>query len=310
MNAPQLIVMAAGIGSRYGGIKQIEPIGPNQEIILDYSIYDALRAGFDRVIFVISKEIELEFRKKIEPSITQTCEVVFVTQKLENIPLNIDLHPARLKPWGTAHAVLSCKKFIDSPFAVINADDFYGRNAYELLYKFLSQESSERMETQYCMIGYTLENTLTKHGPVARGICDVDKEGWLRSVHERTRIKRFGDLLKYNENGKEWVTIPAKSIVSMNMWGFTTHIFSELQDQFIFFLKDNEGNLQDAEFFLPEVVNNLLFENKVNVKVLPTNDKWYGITYKPDKTRIKKAILKYIRQGLYPDYLWEIPDGT
>lgn len=310
MNTPQLIVMAAGIGSRYGGLKQIDPIGPNQETILDYSIFDAMRAGFNNVIFVISKEIEPNFRRKIELTIGKYCEVTYVYQALENIPPEFSLPYYRKKPWGTAHAVLSCKNLVDSSFAVINADDYYGPSTYVRLYNFLSQRADDEDKPRYCIVGYILENTLTEHGTVARGICDVDENGWLRSIRERIRIKRFGSDVKYTENGKIWITIPGDSIASMNMWGFTPHIFSELDDRFFLFLQDNRGNLLDVEFFLPEVVNELLLENKASVQVLNTDENWYGITYKSDKPVVKEAIRNYIRGGIYPANLWELADGN
>lgn len=309
MNTPQLIVLAAGIGSRYGGLKQIEPLGPNRETILDYSIFDAIRAGFKRVIFVINKDIETEFRLKVEPSIGRYCEVAYVYQSLDNIPTGFVIPKGRIKPWGTAHALLSCKGLVDSPFAVINADDFYGRSAYESIYNFLSQSPKQAKEAQYCMVGYTLNNTLSEHGTVARGICDVGKNGLLRSVRELTRIKRFGSLVKHTEDGENWITIPGDSIVSMNMWGFTPRILLELEDLFISFLKASKDNPLDAEFYLPEAVNQQLRMDKASVNVLHTVDRWFGITYKPDKHVIKEEINGYIEEGVYPANLWEQADG-
>ena len=310
MNTPQLIVLAAGIGSRYGGLKQIEPLGPNRETILDYSIFDAIRAGFKRVIFVINKDIETEFRLKVEPTVGRCCEVAYVYQSLENIPTGFVIPKGRIKPWGTAHAVLSCKGLVDSPFAVINADDFYGRSAYESIYNFLCQSPQETKEAQYCMVGYILTNTLSEHGTVARGICSVGKNGLLLSVRELTGIKRFGSLVKHTEDGENWITIPGDSIVSMNMWGFTPRTLLELEKLFIPFLKASKDNLLDAEFYLPEAVNQLLRMNKASVKVLHTVDRWFGITYKPDKHVIKEAINGYIEEGIYPANLWEQVDGN
>ena len=304
MNQPDLIVMAAGIGSRYGGLKQIEPIGPNGEIILDYSIYDALRAGFSKVVFVINREIELDFRKRIESTIEPRCHVEYVFQELDDIPAGITPPALRTKPWGTAHAVLSCRSRIHNPFAVVNADDFYGRTAYQALYSFLCDNNLQLEDFRFCMAGYILENTLTEHGSVARGVCEVDQAGYLEVVQERTHVEKIGQVIKYSEDGNVWHTLPGNSVVSMNMWGFTPIFFNELEERFSQFLISNQANLLQAEFFLPHIVNDLLQECKATVKVLPVEDQWYGMTYKADKPRIQKAVSNLIKLGEYPLILW------
>ncbi len=304
MEQPALIVMAAGLGSRYGGFKQIEPVGPNGEIILDYSIYDALTAGFQKIIFVIRKEIEQDFRNRIERSIAPHCETLYVFQELDNLPAGIFVSTHRTKPWGTAHAVMSCKNLIENPFAVINADDFYGRTAFQSLGNFLINEDIFNNSHRFCMVGYRLNNTLTDYGYVARGICDVDHSGYLLAVHELTHIEKFGNSVRYIDETGNWSSISGDSVVSMNMWGFTPSLFFELEKRFSQFINKYQNYLQEAEFFLPDVVNDLLIEKKTTVQVFETNEQWFGITYKPDKARLVSAVLDLINQGIYPETLW------
>jgi NDP-sugar pyrophosphorylase family protein len=304
MSDPDLIVMAAGIGSRYGGLKQIEPIGPDGEIILDYSIYDAKRAGFGKVVFVINKEIKAEFQARIDQTIGQQCEIAYVLQDLEYLPLGVGIPEGRQKPWGTAHAVMSCQHLVDTPFAVINADDFYGRTSFQMLSDYLRSAQDQDEVYDFCMVGYNLNNTLTDYGYVARGVCTMDRDGYLKEVHERTRIEKFNGEVKYTENGKTWIDIAGDSLVSMNMWGFTPVIFKELDRKFVQFLHEKQENLINAEYFLPDVVNQLLEEKKAMVKVLPTQERWFGITYKDDKFRVKKAVRELIVGGIYPESLW------
>lgn len=305
MSDPDLIVMAAGIGSRYGGLKQVEPIGPGGEIILDYSIYDASQAGFERITFVINKEIERAFRERIDQTIGQHCETDYIFQELDDLPGGFDVPQGRQKPWGTAHAVLSCKNLINRPFAVINADDFYGRTAFQVLGRYLQQARDRKNRYNFCMVAYDLRNTLTEHGHVARGVCSVDQDGYLITIRERTRIKKFNGNVKYTENGETWIDIPGESLVSLNLWGFTPVMFAELEERFAHFLAENRESILSAEYFLPDVVNQLLEENKTTVKVLRTRERWFGVTYQEDKIRVKNAVQELIEQGVYPKKLWE-----
>jgi len=305
MLKPTLIVLAAGIGSRYGGLKQIDPVGPNGEIILDYSIYDALEAGFGQVVFVLSAAIEEAFRDRVGRTIEGHCETTYVIQELEDLPQGFAVPPGRQKPWGTAHATWACRNAVSTPFAVINADDFYGRSAYEALSKHLGNAQDRDGVSDYCMVGYMLENTLTEHGHVARGVCTVDQDGYLVEIHERTRIEKFGQVTRYTEDGENWVKIPLASPVSMNAWGFTPSLFYELEPTFHHFLLENRDNIQKAEFLLPEVVGELLQEGRVTVKVLPADNRWFGVTYQQDMPWVKQQVRNLIRRGVYPEVLWE-----
>ncbi len=305
MITPTLIVMAAGMGSRYGGLKQIDPVGPHGEVIIDYSVYDALQAGFGKVVFVIKPEIEAEFRATIGKHVEPRCETVYVYQSLNELPPGFSAPPERGKPWGTAHATYSCRDAIDGPFAVINADDFYGQTSYQLLADYLRDAEDTERYYDYCMVGFTLEKTLTDHGYVSRGICRVDDEGYLIDVRERTHIEAFDDGVKYTEDGERWVDIPAGSIASMNMWGFTPSLFDELTRRFATFLQNNQDNLERAEYFLPNVVGDLVKEDLARVRVLETDARWFGVTYQEDRAWVKRAIRTLIDQGVYPERLWE-----
>jgi dTDP-glucose pyrophosphorylase len=305
VSRPALIVMAAGIGSRYGGLKQIEPVGPQGEIILDYSIYDARRAGFGKIVFVIKREIEAAFRTRINQTIGKHCETIFVNQELDNIPEGFGIPAGRRKPWGTAHAVLSCRDVVDGPFAVINADDYYGRTAFESLCTYLNTSRNQDRVYSFCMVGYLLENTLTDHGHVARGVCEIDQGGYLLEVRERTRIEKRDGSVMYSEDGDRWIEIPGDSVVSMNTWGFTPEIFPELENRFIHFLNRTKSDLSKKEYFLPDVVNQLLEEEKAVVKVLPSQEHWFGVTYKEDMEWVKQAMHKMIEDGIYPEGIWD-----
>lgn len=302
--APALVVMAAGIGSRYGGIKQIDPIGPNGEIIIDYSVYDALRAGFGKVIFVIRKDIEEAFREKIGREVEGRVDTEYVFQDINNVPVGFTVPADRKKPWGTGHAVLSCIDVIDRPFAAINADDFYGAGAFEVLAGYLQNASDRDGLYDYSMVGYTLSNTLSEHGSVSRGVCEVTPGGCLKEVVERVRIEKEGHGAKYTEDGEYWLSLTGDELVSMNFWGFTPSFVQELNDRFPRFLAENAGNILKAEFFLPSVVNTLLKEGKAQVKVLPTGEKWYGITNPADRASVQAALRGLVDQGLYPQNLW------
>jgi dTDP-glucose pyrophosphorylase len=304
MSGPALIVMAAGIGSRYGGLKQIEPYGPNGEIILDYSIYDAKRSGFGKIIFVISREIESVFRKRIDQTIGRFCETAYVYQELDNLPTGFKVPTDRVKPWGTGHAVLSCKHVVESSFAVINADDFYGRSAFKSLAAYLAQTEGKGLPFDYCMVGYQLKNTLTDHGYVSRGICIVDPQGQLEEVRERTHIQKINGQIKYLEKENKWVEIPEHSVTSMNTWGFTPQIFEQLDARFVEFLIKNQEEQATAEFFLPEVINDLLREKRASVKVLSTRERWFGVTYREDAIEVISALQSMVEKGIYPENLW------
>jgi choline kinase len=302
---PTLIVMAAGLGSRYGGIKQIEPVGPHGATLLDYAVFDALRAGFGKVVFVISEAIEAPFRERFGATVEPHCDVAYVIQRLSDIPPGFVVPPERRKPWGTGQAVLSCRDKVAGPFAVINADDFYGRAAFEALAGYLSRAEDQGGVCDYCMVGYVLENTITEHGHVSRGVCTVDDDGFLVHIRERTHIERHGGAVAYTEDGVTWINIPARATVSMNIWGFTLSLFGELQRRFPVFLRDNAQNLLKAEFFLPNIVGDLVQEKKARVRVLASDAQWFGVTYKEDRPRVEQAIRALIEQGVYPENLWQ-----
>ncbi len=300
-----LIVMAAGLGSRYGGIKQIEPVGPHGATLLDYAVYDALRAGFGKVVFVLNEAIAASFEERFGTTIARHCEVAYVIQRLTDIPVEFAVPPERKKPWGTGHAVLSCKRVVDGPFAVINADDFYGHAAFETLAGYLTHAEDQNGFYNYCMVGYTLEHTITEHGHVSRGICEVDADGYLMHIRERIHIERRGAAIAYTEDGATWITLPNNTIVSMNIWGFTPSLFAELEQRFPIFLRDNVSALAKVEFFLPNIVGDLVQEERARVKVLHSDAQWFGVTYKEDRPRVQQAIRALIAQGIYPENLWQ-----
>jgi NDP-sugar pyrophosphorylase family protein len=302
---PMLIVMAAGLGSRYGGIKQIEPVGPHGATLLDYAVFDALRAGFDKVVFVISEAIEGPFRERFGATIEQHCDVAYVIQRLSDVPPGFVLPPERQKPWGTGQAVLSCRDEVTGSFAVINADDFYGCAAFETLAGYLAHAEDKDGFYDYCMVGYVLENTITEYGHVSRGVCTVDDDGFLVHIRERTHIERRGGAVVYTEDGATWINIPARATVSMNIWGFTPSLFGKLQRRFPLFLRENAQNLLKAEFFLPNIVGDLVQEKKARVRVLTSDAQWFGVTYKEDRPRVEQAIRALIEQDVYPEDLWQ-----
>lgn len=304
MAKPILVVMAAGMGNRYGGLKQIDPMGPNGEIIMDYSIYDALKAGFGKIVFVIKKDIEDVFRNIIGSRIEKIVDTEYVYQRIEDIPDGFTVPADRIKPWGTAHAVMSCRNVVDRPFAVINADDFYGRQSFQVLYDYLENADDKAKPYQYCVVGFRVENTLTENGYVSRGVCTTGADGRLLSIQERTRIRKFGNSAEYTEDGEHWDEIPAGSMVSMNTWGFTPGFFHELNEQFPLFLQFSAQNILKAEFFLPSVVDILISQGKANVKVLPSDERWYGVTYQEDKPVVRQALKDMIHSGTYPGNLW------
>ncbi|WP_349668384.1 sugar phosphate nucleotidyltransferase [Lacrimispora sp.] len=303
---PVLVIMAAGMGSRYGGLKQIDSIDAYGNKIIDYSIFDAVQAGFETVVFIIKKAIEKEFRENIGDRIAAHVNVEYVYQELDHLPAGYQVPEGRVKPWGTGHAILCCQDVIDGPFAVINADDYYGKSAFVSIYNQLS-EISDSEKYQYTMVGYRLYNTLTENGHVARGVCTISEDGKLADIHERTRIEKQGDKAKFTEDdGKTWTELGEDTVVSMNMWGFTKSIIKELDERFAVFLdKELPGNPLKCEYFLPFVVDELLKEYKAEVTVLKSVDRWYGVTYKEDKETVVNAIRELKKTGIYPERLWE-----
>ncbi len=307
MKKPTLVVMAAGMGSRYGGLKQIDPVGRHGEIIIDYSLFDAMEAGFERVVFVINHHIEQDFRAAIGDRIAQHMQVDYVFQELDaKLPTGYVPPSERKKPWGTAHAILCCEDILDGPFAVINSDDYYGKHAFKTLYDRLVTLEDRPERYQYCMVGFLLDNTLTDHGSVARGVCEVDASGRLCNVNERTYIVRTPDGPAYSEDGGATLTrLSADNLVSMNMWGFTPSILSEFRAAFPGFLKNTvPGNPEKAEIYIPVEVGRLLREGKADVEVLSSPDRWYGVTYRDDKPGVMAAMAAMTDAGLYPDKLF------
>lgn len=306
MKKPILVIMAAGMGSRYGGLKQIDPVDQQGHIIMDFSIYDARRAGFEKVVFIIKEENEKEFREAIGSRVEQYMETAYAFQRISDIPEGFAVPEGRKKPWGTAHAVLCAAGEIDGPFAVINADDYYGRDAFDKIYGYLSSHVDDE-KYRYTMVGYELQNTVTDNGHVARGICRINAAGELEAVVERTRIeKREGGIAFTEDDGATWEPIAGETLVSMNMWGFTRSILDEIRAGFPAFLeKGLQENPLKCEYFLPSVVSGLLEKNKASVAVLSSADKWYGVTYKEDKPTVVEAMRKLKEDGFYPDNLWE-----
>ncbi len=306
MEKPVLVIMAAGRGSRYGGLKQIDPVDDEGHIIMDFSMFDARKAGFEKVVFIIKKENEKDFRESVGDRISKYMEVSYVFQDVNDIPDGYAVPEGRTKPWGTGHAILSCRDVVDSSFAVINADDYYGAEAFKLIYDYLAAHGDDE-KYRYTMVGYKLGNTVTDNGHVARGICDMNECGELVAIHERTRIeKRNGGIAYTEDDGETWIPVSEDTIVSMNMWGFTNSILKELKDRFPSFLdRGLEENPVKCEYFLPAVVSGLLEEDKATVAVLASADKWYGMTYKEDKPVVAAAIQKMKDEGVYPKNLWE-----
>ncbi len=299
-----LVIMAAGMGSRFGGgIKQLEHVGPNGEIIMDYSIYDAKQAGFNKVVFVIRKDIEKAFHEIIGDQVSKQIEVEYVYQELDALPDGYTCPAERSKPWGTGHAVLSCLGAVKEPFVVINADDYYGKEAFVSIHEFLVKAAEKGSKGEYCMAGFVMGNTLSDNGIVTRGLCKVDAAGNLLDVEEMYAIERKGDVATAKNGAGEPVELALNNAVSMNMWGFTPDFLDALKDGFVDFLKDNSENPK-AEYMLPEVVGALLREKKASVKVLPTNDKWFGVTYKEDKEKVVRSLQELIDKGQYPASLY------
>lgn len=301
---PTLLLLAAGMGSRYGGLKQLDGLGPNGETIMDYSIYDAIKAGFGKIVFVIRKDFEDDFRQKVLSKYEGHIPAEVCFQAMDKLPEGFTVPEGRQKPWGTNHAVMMAKGLIHEPFCVINCDDFYNRDAYMVMGKFLS-ELPEGSKNRYSMVGFRVGNTLSENGTVARGICSKDNEGHLTEVVERTEIMRVDGKVCYKDEEGKWVAVEDNTPVSMNMWGFTPDYFEYSDEYFKEFLSDakNMENLK-AEFFIPLVVNNLIHEGTATVKVLDTTSKWFGVTYAADRQATVDRIQKLIEEGVYPNQLF------
>ena len=303
---PILVVMAAGMGSRYGGLKQIDPVGSHGEAILDYSLFDAHEAGFETAVIIIKEAIRQDFMDTVGKRLEKCpMEIRYAYQEIDKIPAGCAVPECRKKPWGTGHAVLCAAEVIgNAPFAVINSDDYYGKSAFKSIYEALCKAKDTDVY-DYCMVGYELGKTVTDNGSVARGVCTTDENGYLTDIHERTRIEVQGDAIRYTEDGENWVELAPDTIVSMNTWGFTPGFLGELKSKFAVFMQEAmPKNPEKAEFFLPFAVAELLEEGKAKAKVLRSADKWYGITYAADKPQVVAALKAMADEGKYPDSLW------
>ena len=297
---PTLVVLAAGMGSRYGGLKQVDPVGPSGEAILDYSVFDAIRGGFGKVVFVIRRDFEAEFREKVGRKYEGMVEVDYCHQDLSDLPAPFSVPDGRTKPWGTAHATRAARNVVREPFAVINADDFYGRDAMAKLGSYLSVVDPASLH--FAMVGYRLDLTLSENGSVARGICDVTEDGLLRGVTEMTKLVKAGDVAENREDGAQAVMVPLDSRVSMNCWGFTPRIFVELEARFSRFLSAH-GSEMKSEWYIPFVVDELIREGLADCRVLPTDSSWFGVTYREDRPHVVEAIRRLVDGGEYPERL-------
>ena len=307
MKKPVLVVMAAGMGSRYGGLKQVDPVGNHNQLIIDYSIYDARRAGFETVVFVIKHEIEDTFKAAIGDRLSKVINVKYAYQQLDDLPEGYSVPEERVKPWGTAHAILAARKVVDGPFAVVNADDYYGPEGFKKIYDYLESHPDQPGCYEFAMVGYLLGNTVTENGHVARGICEEDSENYLTRVTERTRIEKDGADARFTEDdGATWTHLSGNTIVSMNLWGYTPGFLKELEARFPAFLdKALVENPIKGEFFLPLAVSQLIGEKKATVTVLTSPDKWYGVTYAADKPAVVAALRRMTDEGKYPNGLWK-----
>lgn len=302
MKKPILVVMAAGIGSRFGGLKQMTPFGLHGESLIDYSLYDALRAGFSRVIFIVNQKIKDDFHQMVGRHVEEKMEVRYVMQELTALPKGFSLPEGRVKPWGTAHAILCCQPYIDAPFCAINGDDFYGQHAFEQIFNFLN---SKPQSDEYAMVGFEIQNTLSESGSVSRGECFVNAQSYLENVIERTHIIKTMDGPLYTLDGINYTRMPGDSIVSMNMWGFSPEFVGEIEHRFIRFLESTiETNPLKSEYYLPTVVGELLTEKKISVKVLTSKDRWFGVTNASDRPMVENALAELTKDGVYPDGLW------
>lgn len=299
---PSLVVMAAGVGSRYGGLKQIEPVGPSGEIMLDYSVFDAIRAGFGKVVFIIRHDIEQDFKSAIGSHFDDRIAVEYAFQEKDaHLPPGFSVEPDRQKPWGTGHAILCVKDVVQEPFGVINADDFYGRISYQTLADYLKSQANT--STDYAMVGFTLSNTLSDHGHVTRGICEVDSNNMLTGVKERFKIEKISSGARFEDEQGNWVDLQGNETASMNMFGFTPALFSDLERKFPGFLESARDNPK-SEFLMPAIADELIREKRATLKVLKTPEKWFGVTYKEDKPIVAAGIRELVDEGIYPKKLW------
>jgi NDP-sugar pyrophosphorylase family protein len=300
---PTLVILAAGMGSRYGGLKQVDPVGPSGETIMDYSVYDAVRAGFDRVVFVIRREFEAVFRQTIGAKYAGAVAVDYAFQAMDDLPIGYRMPDGRTKPWGTAHAIRAARKVVTAPFAAINADDFYGRDAFQRLAAFLMREQSGAARPRFAMVGYRLDQTLSDNGSVARGVCRVSAGGLLEGVTEMTKLVRVPGGAENREDPARPVALTGTERVSLNLWGFTPELFADLKARFPPWLESNIGNSK-AEWYIPFVVDEMVQEGRVEVEVLPTDSSWFGVTYREDKPVVMAAVQALVAAGEYPAKLW------
>lgn len=303
MKKTTLVVMAAGLGSRYGGVKQLEPVGPGGEIIMDYSVFDAIEAGFSKVVFIIRKDLEKDFKEVIGNRISKKIETEYVFQELDNLPEGYKVPEGREKPWGTGQAVLTCKNVVDGPFVVINADDYYGKEGFVKVNEFLQNAQTKEGCYQFCMAGFRLGNTLSEFGTVTRGICEVNENHILVDVNETFDLRQEGNIAVGERDGQT-LEFHLEQPVSMNMWGFTADFLEELEKRFSGFLDSISGNEMKAEYLLPKIVDDLVKEGKAQVTVLDTNDKWFGVTYKKDREFVVQSFQSLVEQGIYPKQLF------
>lgn len=302
MKEPTLLIMAAGMGSRYGGLKQIDPVTDKGEIILDFSLYDAMMAGFQEVVFVIKEENLEAFKEIIDDKAGKHMEVKYAFQKLDDIPEGCEIPEGREKPWGTGHAIMSAREYIDGPFAVINADDYYGPGAFQSMYEFLSNVEENG---KFAMVSYQLKNTITDNGHVSRGVCSVDENGYLADIVERTKIMRKDGKIAYTEDEENWTVLDEETLVSMNFWGYTGEMMDELVDRFpAFFNTTVKENPLKGEYLIPSVTDDIIKEGKATCKVLTSTDKWYGVTYREDKENVMNALQSLKDKGMYPEVLF------
>lgn len=300
-----LVILAAGMGSRYGGLKQIDPVGPNNSIIIDYSVYDAVKAGFNKIVFIIKKENLELFKEVIGDKVAKHVKVEYVFQSTDVLPEGFTAPEDRVKPWGTAHALYCCKGVVNEPFVVINSDDFYGSGAFSRLSKWIDETEFTTAPYKFAMAGYYLKNTLTDNGTVSRGVCEVNENGQLVDVVERTKIQRVNGVVSYTENGEEWFELPEEAFASMNCWCFMPELIDEIEKYFIEFLSTEvKENPLKSEFYIPLLVRDMLAAKKCTVDVIETDDKWFGVTYKEDKPDVVKSITALVNEGKYPEKLW------
>ncbi len=299
---PTLLIIAAGLATRYGSLKQIDKIGPSGERIIDYSVYDAVRAGFKKIVYVIRKSFEEEFKEEILNRLPSFIETDYVFQEVDSFAGSVEINPQRIKPWGTGHALLTASEVIKEPFVVINADDFYGAESYKLACNFLGTLGNS--ENHFALIGFKLKNTMSEYGTVSRGICSVDEEGYLKSVVERTEIKIENNKIVYKDDNDIWKNLSGDEVVSMNMFAFTPNVFEMIKPHFSDFLNANKNNIS-VEYYLPAAVDNLIKHKTAKVKVLNSPEQWFGLTYKEDKVIVKERIQELVNKGIYPEKLWK-----